>query len=173
MKCDITHSVPFCTNSAVSDWSGSRPLASATVSILDLYRDFCQISCCWPLAWRSCSFESAWSFPSHAPVHHRCGRCWHGSTKALFLDLGGRWIRQPANFSVPRPPELALQHCLGHRSCSHMLRANSSTHLPPRLTLLCCPVEVRLLSGVLQSVKGRDISPVLMISRRGSDLAFP
>lgn len=127
---------------AMKHWSGSRPLASATVSILDLYRDFCQISCCWPLAWRSCSFASACSFPSHAPVHHRCGRCWRGSTKALFLDLRGRWIRRPAKFSVAGPPELALQHCLAHCSCSHVLRANSSTYLPPGLTLLSWPVEV-------------------------------
>ena len=43
---------------ATSHWSGSRPLASATPSILDPHQDSSQISCCCPVSWRPCSFGS-------------------------------------------------------------------------------------------------------------------
>ena len=41
----------------LSHWSGLRPLASATLSILDPHGDFSQISC--SVSWRSCGFGSA------------------------------------------------------------------------------------------------------------------
>ena len=61
---------------AMSHWSGSRPLDSATLSILDPHQDSSWISCCCPVPWRSCSFGSIVPTLSHAPTVHRWGRCW-------------------------------------------------------------------------------------------------
>jgi hypothetical protein len=49
---------------AMSHWSDSRPLDSATQSMLDPHRDFFLIACCCPESWRSCSFDFAGSSPS-------------------------------------------------------------------------------------------------------------
>jgi len=47
-------------------------------------------------------------------------------------------------------------------SCSHALEANSPTPLPPGSSLLCCSGKVQL-SQVLQSVRGEDCPPALML----------
>lgn len=65
---------------AMSHHSGSRPLAFATLSMLDAYWDSFWVSCCWPVSWWSCSFSSAGLAPWHAPAVYKCGRCWGGPT---------------------------------------------------------------------------------------------
>jgi hypothetical protein len=89
----------------MSHWSGSRPLASVTVSILDLYRDFSQISC----------FSLCHGHPEALNLQNLPLYMLHlitdgvdtgvGQLKALFLDLGGSFVSQPANFSVSVPLE--------------------------------------------------------------------
>ena len=67
---------------AMSHWSGLRPLASATLSILDPYWDSSQISCCCPVSWSSCVSGPAGWAPSLAPAVHRWGGCWGGPTQS-------------------------------------------------------------------------------------------
>jgi hypothetical protein len=73
---------------AMSHWSGLRPLASATPSVLDPNQDYSQISCCWPLSWRSYKFGSVGLTPSCALTVHRQGRCWGGPTQSPGSGLG-------------------------------------------------------------------------------------
>jgi hypothetical protein len=70
-------------------WSGSRPLVSTTLSILDPHQDSSRISCCCPVSWRSSSFGSAGPAPSLTLAD--------GASQlvALGLDLGGRPAGQP------------------------------------------------------------------------------
>ena len=63
---------------AMSHWSGLRPLASATLSILDPHQNSSWISCCCPVSWRSCSFGSTGPSPSCAPGFHQWDRCRSG-----------------------------------------------------------------------------------------------
>lgn len=89
---------------ALSHWSGSEPLPSATPSILDPHQDFSQMSCCCPESWRYCSYGSTELASSHDPAAHRRGRCWGGPTKALNLDLDGRGAGQ-LRFSLGLPSQ--------------------------------------------------------------------
>ena len=70
-------------------WSGLRPLASATLSILDPHQDSSWISCCCPVSWRSCSFRYVGLGLFMHPVVLGWGRCWVGQLIALDLGLGG------------------------------------------------------------------------------------
>jgi hypothetical protein len=63
---------------AVSHGSGSRPLASATLSVLAPHWDCSRLSCCSIGSWRPCSFGSVRLVSSHTPAAYRWGRCWDG-----------------------------------------------------------------------------------------------
>jgi hypothetical protein len=83
----VSHSIyPFSQMSLIvnvhCNESGSRPLASATPSILDPCRDSPQMSSCCPESWRSCSFGSAVSAPSHTPAFYRWDRYWGGTIQS-------------------------------------------------------------------------------------------
>ena len=82
---------------AMSHWSDSRPLDSATQSMLDPHRDFFLIACCCPESWRSCSSGSTGLAPSSTPAVHLRGRCGVGQFKALHLGL------RDMSWSVCRP----------------------------------------------------------------------
>ena len=88
----VSHNTPFCPNTflqmfiAVSHLSGSRPLASATLSILNPHWDSSQISCCCPVSQRSCSFGSVGLAPSPALADGRWGRCWGGSGSGVLVS---------------------------------------------------------------------------------------
>jgi hypothetical protein len=86
----------------MSHWSGSRPQASALLSILDPQPDFSWISCCWQLMWRSCSFGPAELAPSHAPAVH------------IFMKLGWTnsrpWIWAWDVAELVSPPALPHTH---------------------------------------------------------------
>jgi hypothetical protein len=58
-------------STAMSHWSGLRSLASVTPSILAPHQDSSWLSCCCPVAGRSCSFETAGPAPSYTPTFHR------------------------------------------------------------------------------------------------------
>lgn len=66
--CYAGHSLPkqlyFPIFTAVSHWSGLKPLASTPLSVLDPHQYASQISCCSPVSKRSCSFASARPDPS-------------------------------------------------------------------------------------------------------------
>lgn len=72
---------------AMSHWSGLMPLASATLSKLDLLLDSFQISCCCSESWWSYSFGMAGQAPSHAPGH-RWGKCWGRLTHSPISGSG-------------------------------------------------------------------------------------
>ena len=88
--------------------SGLRPLASATLSILDPYWDSSLISCCCPGSWRACGYGSGGPAPSHTPAVHRWGRCWGEPTQSP--GSGPGW-------------ELSWSAC--QLSCTHTTRASS------------------------------------------------
>lgn len=67
---------------SMTHWFDLRPLASATLSILDPHGDSSWISCCFPVSWRSCSFGSSEPAPSQAPAVHRWGTQWGGPTQS-------------------------------------------------------------------------------------------
>ena len=84
MEAVVCHSVAQCSLLcihlclqmfiAVSHWSGLRPLASSTPSILEPHQDFSQMSCCCPASWRSNSFGATVLALSCSPADHRCSR---------------------------------------------------------------------------------------------------
>jgi hypothetical protein len=98
---------------AMSHWSVSRPLASATLSILDLHGDSFQIVCCCPVSGRSCSSGSVGPALSSTPADDRWDGCWGVPIRALDIGLGDSWIGQPANSPAPILPGWVLQHCFG------------------------------------------------------------
>lgn len=53
---------------AVTPWSGTRPLASAALSVLEPHWDSSRIFCCYPVLWESCSFGSVGPAPSCTPI---------------------------------------------------------------------------------------------------------
>jgi hypothetical protein len=109
---------------AMSHWSGSSPLASATPSILDPHQDFSQLSSCCPVSWRSCSFGSVGPVPSPTPEVHRWGGCWDepsqspGSGRGWKLGLSFHLFphahtTSPSSPALPRQgagPALLLLH---------------------------------------------------------------
>jgi hypothetical protein len=119
---------------AMSHWSGSRPLASATLSILAPHQDSSLISRCFLVSWRSCSFESAGLAPSWTPAVHQWGRCWDGQTQSPGSGPGWYLIWS------------AHQLC-----CTHTTRASS-----PALPWLALPM--------LQPARSRVRYPALMLS---------
>ena len=101
----------------MSCWSGSRPLASGTPSILDPQWNSSQISCCCPESWRSCSFGSVESAPSHTPAAHRWGRWmleWANSKPRSWAWVAAELVSLPA---LPHRWEVgsALLHCSSER----------------------------------------------------------
>lgn len=97
----------------MSHWSGSRPPASVTLSILDPHRDSSRISCCCPVSRRSYSFRSAGLTLSQAPAGHRWGRCWGGPAQSP--GSGPGW---PELVTLPAILHPALP-LLVHPVCSH------------------------------------------------------
>lgn len=85
----------------MSHWSGSGPLASAT--ILYFHRAASQMCCRCPVSGRSCSFGSAGLAPSLTPAVTDGVGVGVGWLKALDLGLGSSWAGQPTS-SVPTPP---------------------------------------------------------------------
>ena len=65
-------------------WSSMRPLASATLSILEPHWDSSQISCCCSVSWRLCSFGwvgpigSVGALCAPQQLVHQWGRCGSG-----------------------------------------------------------------------------------------------
>jgi hypothetical protein len=59
----VSHSIPLYPHifackmfTVMHRWSGPRPLASVTPSVLDPHWDSSRLSCCCPVSWRSYSF---------------------------------------------------------------------------------------------------------------------
>lgn len=100
----VSHSILFspqifsCKCSfAMTCWSGTRPLASGTLSIPELHWDSSWLSCCCLESCRSCSFACIKLVPSCTPTVH-----WWvdvGVCQFKVLDLGQRGIQagQPAS----------------------------------------------------------------------------
>lgn len=84
---------PFATylllaNVYCNAWSSSKPLASATSSILEPHLDFSGFSYCCTVSRRSYSFGSAGPGVSHASVVHRWGRFRGGPIQSSGSGLG-------------------------------------------------------------------------------------
>lgn len=101
---------------AMTHYSGSRPMASATPSTLVSYWD---CSYCCPVSWRSFSFGS--SGPACILAVHRCvcGRCvcgvcvcWGGCTNSK------PWIWAWVEAELVSPPALLHPHPQGKLSCA-------------------------------------------------------
>jgi hypothetical protein len=73
----------------VSHCSDSKPLVSETLSLLDLHVNSSQISCCFTVPWRSCSFGSVVLAPSWALALQRWVNARVRPTEVLNLDLVG------------------------------------------------------------------------------------
>ena len=86
---------------AMGHWCGWRPLASATLSILDPHWDSSGISWCHHVSWRSAGPALSWT-----PTVHR----WGGITQPLDLGLVGSWAGQPTSSAVLTLSEAALLH---------------------------------------------------------------
>jgi hypothetical protein len=85
---------------AVSHWSGSSPLASAT----DQYwpsLGLLWISCCCPVSQRTFRFASAGPTTSCGPAVHRSANVGVGQLRALDLGLSGSWVCQPTRSPAP------------------------------------------------------------------------
>lgn len=81
----VSHIYPLLKmHIAQSHWSGSRPLASATRSVLDSHMHSSRISCCCCLvSWRSRSFGSAGQ--ACPPADHKWGKCLGGPTQKPWI----------------------------------------------------------------------------------------
>ena len=90
----VSHSVPLVHTSLLANAHGNesdmRPLASASLSILEPVWDSFQISCCCPVSWRSYSFGSVGPASSCTLARHLWDRSWMGQLKAL--DLPERYL---------------------------------------------------------------------------------
>lgn len=91
LKCRESHFY-LQTFTVRSHWSGSKPLASATL-LVNL------ISCCCPEPWRSCSFGSVRPAPSPTPAGHRWGGSW-GSPN----QISESWVYQSTSSLEHAPP---------------------------------------------------------------------
>jgi hypothetical protein len=89
---------------AMSHWSGSRPLASLTPSILDAHPDSSQLSCCCSVSWRSCSFGTAGLALAWFPIIYKWYRCWGGTTQSPGSGLGGSCAGHCAQSPLSAPP---------------------------------------------------------------------
>jgi hypothetical protein len=67
----------------MTHWSGKSPLASATLSILELHRDSSQTSCCCSMSGRSRSFGSGGLATSCTLTVHLWVRCCSGPLQSL------------------------------------------------------------------------------------------
>jgi len=119
---------------AMSHWSGSRPLASATPSILGLHWYSSKLSCCGPVLWIL--------------------QLWVGQLKDLDLGLGVNCVDQATGSPLSAPLEEALQHCYGppntatsikqdQLSHPHVLGASSLAPTSLEPLPLCCSVKVQ------------------------------
>jgi hypothetical protein len=66
----VSHNITVCPHFFPCNKSGSKSLASVTLSILDPYWDSSQISWFCPVSWRSYSFGFVGLVPSHAVAVH-------------------------------------------------------------------------------------------------------
>lgn len=152
-----------------SNWSGARSLASMTPSILDSHRDS-WLSCCCPVLWRSCWFESAGLAISCVSNIYRWYRFWDGLVSVLSGPCSS-WVHQQSSSPLSRPPCWAVPTALpspptasvsrrkDQFSCSHGLGyANLQPHLmSPEPALLLYPTK---------------IPDYLFLSLRGSETGF-
>lgn len=90
---------------AMSHWTGSRPLPSDTLSILDPHPESSQIACRCPVC------GSAGLATSRAPTVHGWGRCWVGPTQSPECRFG--WELKLVSPPTPSQPEPALLICPG------------------------------------------------------------
>lgn len=134
---------------AMSPWSGARPQASATLSVLEPHWDSSWISFCCLVSWRSCSFEPVEPAPSCILSVHRWG-CRDGPNPESGPDTGTTRISSHTLSRQRAGPALPL-------SLTHDTRA-SSTVLPRH------DVEHGLLSQVLQQMRGWVSSHVPRLS---------
>lgn len=117
----------------MSYWSNSKPMASATLSVLQLHWDSSQIFCFCPVSYISCSLESV------GPVVHEYGRCRGRPTQIMDLSL-------VLPTSLPTPLRHVLLPCPGWiiQCCSKLASKGqiqlSHFHLPMSSgpVLLCC-----------------------------------
>jgi hypothetical protein len=102
----------------MSYWSGSRPLASATLSVLDPHWESSQISCCCLVSWRSCSFNSSGTAPSQAPDVHRWDRYWSGPTLSPGSGPGWKlsWSACQLSYTVQPGPHSHFAQARGRAS---------------------------------------------------------
>lgn len=131
----------------MSHWSGLRPLASATASILGSYWDFSSLSCCCSVSWRSWSFGSAGLSTSCAPAVHKWGGCWDGSTHSPGLVLTHPAFLHPHyQGKLSSPALVSSPNAVGIKgwgqfTWSHALRVGSTPpphHPPTGSALMCC-----------------------------------
>ena len=139
---------------AVSHWSGLRPLASATLSILDSHRDSSWLSiavpCCGDptvLDLRNCPLHMLQKLLDGVRI---------GVSQPIGLDLPwvvAKLVSRPAlphphhhvTFSIPAlasSPSAAGSKKWGHFPHSHPLGASSPSVITPGPALLCCLGEV-------------------------------
>ena len=135
---------------AMSHWSGSRPLASVTPSVLDPYGNSSQISCCCSVSW-SCVMCPAATYPNQSQMIQILG--WASSEPWIWAWVAADLVKPPAllhqlHTAPARPPSATRRQ--GQLSCPHALRLAHGTH-PPEPAPLCYPDKVQgLLSPVLQ-----------------------
>lgn len=92
---------------AKGQWSDSRPLVSAILSMLGLTGDLPG----YPVVVLCRGGPGALGTdPSHAPVGHRWGECWGGLIITLILDLDSGRVGKSTRSSLSSPPECALLH---------------------------------------------------------------
>ena len=150
---------------AVSHWSGLRPLASATLSILDPHWDSSQISCCC-----QCHGDPVVLDLQNQPLHvlqHFMDGVDIGVGQFKALDLGPRAIRasQPTNYPALLPPGQALLPCPSWPIQWHCQQGTEPAFpiLCPLGCLICIPdtrvSSIMLMQGPLLSAvtgKGQD-----------------
>lgn len=97
----------------VSHWSGSRPLNSTTLSILDPHQDSSQVRC--PVVALSHRDPQLWSTgpdPSHVPAGHR----WSGPTQRTWALVVAESVSLPAHLHLPHQDQLWLFPSTGQTS---------------------------------------------------------
>lgn len=134
--------------------SSLRPLASASLSILEPHWDSILISRCCPVSWRSCSFGTVGPASSFTPAIHRWGKIlgWTiqspGSGPKRYLSWSACLFSalMPSGLAHQQPPQsgLALPCCSGKcrahspESCSHLGQGQFFHHHDPEASSPVC-----------------------------------
>jgi hypothetical protein len=114
----VSRSIPFCLNR-----SGSRPLAFATLSMLDPHQDSSQLSCCCPVSWRACSFSSAGPAPSYHMLQQFIDGVHVGWANSK------PWVWAWVLAELVSPPALLYPHHQGQLSCFAQVRRRTGLAL--------------------------------------------